>query len=143
MLRVAFRYNDPRPFARAVCWFRGGDSAHCEVSFQVESGQHTCVSASFLDGGVRCKTMPLPPEKWRVYELDVEDLRAWAWFSANAGANYDILGLLGFIWRPVKGSAHRWFCSEAAAAIIGLENPEAYDLILLESVCKRFGRKVQ
>ena len=145
MVRVAFRYGDSRLFSRAVCWFRGGDSAHCEVALDWDhaTGEALCFSSSFLDGGVRQKRMPLPPEKWRVYELDVEDLRVWGWFFENNGAGYDILGLFGFVWRPVRGWLGKWFCSEAAAAMIGLANPEAFDLVLLESVCQRFGRRMQ
>jgi hypothetical protein len=145
MLRVAFRYGDSRLFARAVCWFRGGDAAHCEAvpEWDTATGEHTCISSSFLDGGVRLKRMPLPADKWRIYEVEVEAVRAWGWFFEHRGEGYDSLGLFGFVWRPIRGWARKWFCSEAVAAIMLLDKPESFDLVLLESVCNRFGRRVQ
>jgi hypothetical protein len=65
------------------------------------------------------------------------------WAKENNGAPYDILGLLGFVIRRVKGWRNAWFCSEVAANGLGLPAPWRYDLNLLESVCIRFGKKVQ
>jgi hypothetical protein len=143
MIRIAFRYGDPRIFARLVCLLQGGDSAHCEVSVRQVADVHECISASFLDGGVRLKTMPLPPEKWRIYELPGDPIAALAWFDAHDGSPYDLLGLAGFVWRRIKGLRDAWFCSEAAADMIGLRDPWRYDLALLESVCHKLGRRVQ
>lgn len=144
MIRIAFRYNDPRIFARLVCLLQGGDSAHCEVSGEWLGDQHKCVSASFLDKGVRRKWIDMPASKWRIYEFagatpdDVE-----AYLSANDGEGYDWLGLMGFVIRRIKGFARRKFCSEVGADIMGLPDPWRYDLALLESVCARFGRRIQ
>lgn len=141
-VRVAFRFGDPRLFSRLVCLLRGGDSAHCEVAWAWEGARHRCVSASFLDGGVRCKDIDLRAGAWRVYELQAHH---WplAWGAAHAGARYDVLGLLGIVLPPLGHSRKRWFCSEAVAAVIGLREPQIYDLRTLESVCARFGRRVQ
>lgn len=144
MIRVAFRYNDERIFARLVTLVRGGDSAHCEVSHLWRGDFHTCTSASFMDGGVRQKQIPLTADKWRIYELDfVNDKSVVAWFEKHHGKKYDLIGLLGFLWRRVEGSVRRFFCSEVAADIIGLPHPHLYDLRALESVCARFGRRIQ
>jgi hypothetical protein len=147
MLRIAFRYGDSRLFARAVCWWRGGDSAHCEVLLGdsvLGGGWHECLSSSWLDGGVRVKWMPLPADKWRIYEVpfgSVEEARAWAW--KHSGEGYDALGLLGFVIRRVKGLARDWFCSEVAAELMGLRDPWQFDLKLLEAVCARTGKSIQ
>lgn len=145
MLRVAFRYGDPRLFARLVCWFRGGDSAHCEAApaWDEVTGEYTCISSSFLDGGVRLKRMPLPAEKWRVYEVDVQEVRAWAWYFEHRGEGYDTFGLLGFVWRPFRGWKDKWFCSEVVAEMMLISKAWAFDLVLLESVCARFGKRIQ
>lgn len=142
MIRVAFRYGDKRIFARAVCWLRGGDSAHCEVSHRWEGEEALCTSASFMDGGVRQKTINLSPDKWRVYEMDISPEDVVKWHRKHQGKKYDVLGLLGFIWRRVEGSARRFFCSEVSAEIMGLPEPQLYDLRTLESVCIRFGKRV-
>ena len=63
MIRIAFRYGDRRWFARLVCALRGGDVAHCEVAYAQLAIGHLCVSASWLDGGVRSKMIVLDPAK--------------------------------------------------------------------------------
>lgn len=143
MIRIAFRYGDTRLFARLVCLFQGGDSAHCEVSVRQVADVHECISASWMDGGVRAKTMPLPADKWRIYEVPGDPMAAIAWLHAHDGSPYDSLGLLGFIWRRIKGWRGAWFCSEVAAEILGLTDPWRYDLALLESVCIKLGRRTQ
>lgn len=88
LVRVAFRYNDRRMFARLVCWLRGGDSAHCEVaSVLTDTGLHHCVSSSWLDGGVRGKWMPLPADRWRVYEIEA---------ATTADADADLVAVASF-----------------------------------------------
>jgi hypothetical protein len=144
MIRVAFRYNDERIFARLVTLVRGGDSAHCEISHIWRGDFHTCTSASFMDGGVRQKQIPLTADKWRIYEIDFVNAQdVTKWFEANHHMKYDVIGLLGFIWRRVEGSMNRWFCSEAVADIMKLPEPHLFDLRSLESVCARFGKRIQ
>lgn len=142
-VRVAFRYGDRRLFARLVCWLRGGDSAHCEVaSVWTETGLHHCVSSSWLDGGVRGKWMPLPADKWRVYEIEATT-DPLAWLAEHRDQGYDRLGLLGILWPRLGHSRRRWFCSETAGDVVGLPEPQIFDLRTLESVCQRFGTRVQ
>lgn len=141
IVRVAFRYGDRRLFARLVCLLRGGDSAHCEVAKPILNGQFWCVSSSWLDGGVRYKYMPLPADKWRMYEIDAA-VHPAQWHEANMRKGYDVLGLLGIVLPPMGHSRRRWFCSEAAADMLGLREPHIYDLRTLESVCARFGTRV-
>lgn len=142
-LQIAFRYADTRIFARLVCALRGGDSAHCEASTHRVVDVHHCVSASFLDKGVRPKVMPLPAAKWRVYEMPAEGARGLAWLEKHRGARYDWPGLLGFIVPWVKHKLSWWFCSEACADILGLQDPHRYDLVRLEAYCVEHGRRVQ
>lgn len=142
-LQIAFRFGDRRWFARLVCALRGGDSAHCEMSVLRDRDEHHCISASFLDGGVRFKSMPLPASKWRIYEMPDDAVGAIEWLRKHDHDGYDWLGLLGFLARRIKGDRKRRFCSEAAAEVLGLPEPHRYDLALLESVCARFGRRVQ
>jgi hypothetical protein len=142
-IRVAFRYNDPRIFARLVCFVRGGDSAHCEASDRWEQESHSCVSSSFLDHGVRRKLLVLAPDKWRIYEIQEPTETVADWYRKNAGKGYDLLGLLGFFVRRISGEPNKYFCSEAVASMLRLPNPWAYDLMLLESVCAKIGTRVQ
>lgn len=142
LIRAAFRYGDRRPFSRAVTFLRGGDSAHCEVAWSWEGAAHKCVSASFLDGGVREKTLLLAPESWRIYELEAQT-EPGIWYAAHSLKGYDVLGLFGILWPRFGHSQRRWFCSEVLADIIGLPNPQLFDLRTIESVCARLGVRVQ
>jgi hypothetical protein len=142
IVRIAFRYDDKRLFSRLVCLLRGGDSAHCEVAWKWDGLTHDCISASFLDGGVRQKVIPMPADKWRIYEIDAATLPG-DWFRLNVGAGYDVLGLIGIVFPPANHAAQRWFCSEVAADILGLRDPQIFDLRNLEAVCARFGKRVQ
>jgi len=142
VILVAFRYNDRRLFARLVCLLRGGDSAHCEGVYRSVNDMHGCVSSSFIDGGVREKIMPLPAEKWRMYEVP-EAVDPRAWLVQHTGKKYDLLGLLGILLPTLGHSRRRWFCSEAVADMLGLSEPHLFDLRSLESVCALNGKRIQ
>lgn len=137
MIRVCFRYDDRRLFSRAVCLVRGGDSAHCEVAHDWISDRHACVSASFLDGGVRGKTIDMPAKKWRIYEGPGDRVEVLAWLSANDGCWYDVPGLLGFIWPLLRHVRRWWFCSEACARLAFKHpRPHRIDVRDLEWMCQ-------
>lgn len=144
MIRVAFRYGDKRLFSILACFFQRYDSAHCEAAHTWSGQDHVCVSSSFLDDGVREKEINMPPEKWRIYELDEDPVKVKQYLSENDSCKYDVLGLLGFIIsRRIRGMKKRKFCSEVLAEIIGLQDPWRYDLALAESYCIKVGKRVQ
>lgn len=65
--------------ARATDWLTRqitrGQYSHCEIAIRLPENDaagsplYECRSASIRDGGVRVKTMPLPPDKWDVIPL--------------------------------------------------------------------------
>ena len=128
-LHIAYRYGDHRIFARLVCLLRGGDSAHVEVAVPLENGTWACVSSSWLDGGPRLVVMPLPAEKWRIYQTGLPVHKADDWLNLNRGKGYGWWRLLRFVlpfFRPGGGGP---VCTSAVAEIIGLPRPEIWDLI--------------
>ncbi|MCE2658304.1 MAG: hypothetical protein LW854_08650 [Rubrivivax sp.] len=132
MILIAFRHSDTRPFARVVTLLRGGDSAHCEVAIPVQ-GVHLCVSASWLDGGVRGKVIDISSaDKWRVYRWTGPHIDPIDWLKSNKKARYDRRGLLGILLPPVGHNPGKKFCSEAAAEMLMLPYPATYDLGQLE-----------
>lgn len=144
MILVAFRHSDRRLFARVVCALRGGDSAHCESA--IPTGDVAwCVSSSFLDGGVRGKLIDIrDPAKWRVYRVpDGQHLHLDTWLGEHDGDGYDVLGLLGILFRPFGQSRRRRFCSEAVAEHLLLRTPELYDPRTLESVVASLHPRVE
>lgn len=134
MILIAFRHSDPRLFARAVTALRGGDSAHVEAALPLPAeGMHLCVSASFLDGGVRGKVIDIGnADKWRVYRWAGPHLDPLVWLKANDKARYDLLGLIGILAPRVGHSRSKRFCSETVAEMLLLPDPHSYDLVALE-----------
>jgi hypothetical protein len=100
------------------------------------------VSASFLDGGVRGKSIEMPASKWRIYALQAAK-HPLDYLLKFDGAGYDVLGLLGIVLPPLGHSQRRRFCSEAGAEIVGLQQPHLFDLRTFESVCALLGSRVQ
>jgi hypothetical protein len=132
VILIAFRHSDTRLFARVVTLLRGGDSAHCEVAIHVQ-GVRLCVSASWLDGGVRGKVIDISnPDKWRVYRWTGQHIDPIDWLKVNHNARYDRRGLLGILLPTVGHNPTKKFCSEAAAEMLMLPHPETYDLVQLE-----------
>ena len=105
-------------FDAAVRWWTRGPYSHCEMV-----GPAWVASASARDRGVRFKNISFHPDRWDFVPVDGDEASARAWFAAHQGARYDYAGLFGFVWRPGRGTARRWFCSEACAAALGLRDP--------------------
>jgi hypothetical protein len=147
MIRVAFRYGDPHPFSRLVCWWRGGDTAHCEVAAWCAQADrphlHLCISASWHDGAVRHKLIDLDPTTWRIYDMFSVGVEPTVWLIHHDGEKCDRLGLLGFVIRRNRRRRKAWFSAEVAADILGFSEPHAFDVRRLELICKRYGTRVQ
>jgi hypothetical protein len=149
VIRICFRYDDTRLFARLVCALRGGDSAHVEVAHRWIGDMHDCVSSSWVDDGVRPKLIQMHQDRWRVYEVpgNPEDVRQY--LKEHEGEKYDWLSFFGYgLLRRLSGSSRRKTCVEVAADLMWLRSPHRWDLYDLESVCLRLtkaglGRQVR
>jgi hypothetical protein len=136
-MQVAFYKGRSRLFNRLVSWWLRGPYSHCELVIRVDSqGRAHCLSSSFLDGGTRIKLMVLDPDHWDVLPVHaaVPAGRAYSWAHRHAEAGYDLLGLLGFVWRRQQGDKARWFCSEAVADVLGIPEPWRFDPCALHAV---------
>ena len=118
----------------------GSPYSHCELAVPCADGQYDCYSSSIRDGGVRFKTMPLPPEKWDLIPVDVNPEQVYEALAATFGAKYDWLGATGVIarWRHDK---RKWFCSEWCAWTLGLSNPERFCPGSLAEYCRTHGKQ--
>jgi hypothetical protein len=127
-MRAAF-YRSTRPgiaglYNRLVRWWSGSNYSHCELVFS----DGYSASASFMDRGVRLKKIDYEPANWDFIDLPGElEAAARAWFRKNEGKPYDLLGNIGFLWRPIRGDDGAFFCSEAIAAALGIPDPFRYD----------------
>jgi hypothetical protein len=120
----------PGVYNRLVRWWTRSDYSHVELLLleTTTPGRAYAASASYMDGGVRFKTIDFDPALWDVVDLP-EQLsdKAWDWFAAHEGASYDLLGNLHFVFSAVGDDKRKWFCSEAVAAALGMLNPERFD----------------
>ncbi|AOJ13140.1 hypothetical protein [Burkholderia vietnamiensis] len=112
---------------RAIRWWQRGPYSHVEaVLADHDNGTFECASSS-RDTGVRIATLALPAAEWDVLEMpaDVDAVRGW--FETRTGAGYDWFGIFGFVLRPVIGEPGRYFCSEAIASALGINEPWRLD----------------
>lgn len=93
--------------------------SHCEL---VIDG--LCYSSSPRDGGVRMKYIDLTDGKWDVIDVPGEQIWALDWFINNIGRKYDWLGAITSVLPFSLGSKDKFFCSEACAIMMGLDNPQ-------------------
>jgi hypothetical protein len=126
-MKLALYKGRTRLFNRAVCWWLRSNYSHAEIVFS----DGMCGSASHTDGGVRLKLIDLTPDKWDVFEIKGDEVAARNWFNVHAGQKYDVLGLLGFVWRRGTQDGNKWFCFEACGASLGAGLPHLLTADLL------------
>lgn len=105
--------------SRLVRFADRGPYSHCEVVFS----DGMCASASWLDGGVRFKKINFNPDHWDFIDIGSgwpSETLVRDWFEQRKGNRYDLPGSLGVVFRPFRQRQHRWFCSEAVAASLGI-----------------------
>ena len=103
-----------------------GKYSHCEIAIDL-GGKFECYSASWRDGGVRCKLIHLSLEKWDLIEFpETVAEQARALYRKTLGAKYDTWGVFATVLPHVKGNHTQWFCSEWCAMTLGLSQPEQY-----------------
>ena len=141
MFRAAF-YRSVHPglpglYNRVVRWWSSGLYSHCELVFS----DGYSASASWMDGGVRLKKIDYDPVHWDFIDLPGHlEADARAWFRQHDRKPYDLLGNLGFVWRPVHGEEGAFFCSEACAAALGIPEAWRYSPNALASALTLFTR---
>lgn len=126
-MQVAYYKGRARFFNRAVSWWLSGPYSHTELVLDEVDGLSQCGSSSFMDGGVRIKFMKLDPDHWDLVDVEGDVSRALQWFRDHRGEDYDVLGLLGFIWRRGTGDRTKHVCSAAISAALGFPDPWRFD----------------
>lgn len=107
--------------------------SHCEIAItdHPQASVYTCYSASARDGGVRCKVMPLPTDKWDLIPLPVSCIDStMRLYSRTQGSRYDWAGAIGTVLKTPH-SKSRWFCSEWCAESFGFTDSYNYSPVRL------------
>ncbi len=141
-MKIAFYKGRARVFNRFVSWWTNGPYSHCEAVFELGNGLAgpvLCWSSSWMDGGVRWKVMQLDPEHWDIIDVPAfDDARALWWFGEHKDDEYDLLGLLSTSL-PIRHAKRRWFCSEAIATAVGMQEGWRFDPNGLARICEMAG----
>lgn len=137
MVKVAFFKGNPGTFFanlgdELIRWWTNGPYSHAEIATQFkDDGTALCHSSVLLGtpNGVRSIWRDISAATdWDVVELtDVDPAAVEAWFAANNGCKYDILGLIGFVLRRDQYSKNKYFCSESVADSLGIADGWRYD----------------
>ena len=143
IIHAAFYKSNTSIVDRVIKWWTRGPYSHCElvVGF-TDQNLAKCWSSSHQDGGVRYKEILLDSTRWDIFQLEVssDDVsNAITWFEQRRGKKYDLLGILGFVWRPTVNSKNRWFCSEALASSLNIVESWRFDPNSLLAVLKKLG----
>lgn len=136
-MKVAFYKGRKRLFNRVVSWWLRGPYSHCELVIGEQDGLSVCASSSFMDEGVRIKHMTLDQEHWDLIEVGGEPIKAQFWLMQHYDQPYDVIGLAGFIFRRVRQNNGKWFCSEAVASMLGMDDAWRFDPCSLHAALTR------
>lgn len=105
-------------YSRLTRWVDAGPYSHCELIFS----DGLSASSSFIDGGVRFKSINYKEDNWDFVELpDYLEAQAREWFEEHEGDKYDVLGNLRFILFFVQHSKNKHFCNEAISDSLGFK----------------------
>lgn len=134
--------------SRFIAWWQRSDFSHVERVLRVDLSERTgmmrllCGSSSMMDGGVRTKWIVPNPDHWELWAIDGDFTEGDAWFKEHDGERYDLFGLLGFVFRRIKGALRAWWCSEACMASAGAADPWRFDVASMAAVLRTLGRPI-
>jgi hypothetical protein len=127
-MKFAFYKKKSTLLDRIICWWERGQYSHVEAILSVNDDATFTIASSVPGTGVRITTCSMSCDEWDIIEGpgDVETVRAW--FANREGLPYDYRGLFGFVLRPTVGEDKgKYFCSEACATAIGMQEPWRFD----------------
>jgi hypothetical protein len=136
--RIAF-YKGTHPglpgvYNRLVRARGHGPYSHVELIFS----DGWAASSSWMDGGVRFKQIDFDTQNWDILELPGEwESFARLWFATNEGKAYDLMGNAFLAIGFVSDSFDKFFCSEAAAAALKIDQAFRLEPNTLYPVVKR------
>jgi hypothetical protein len=134
-MKIAMYKGTKRFFNRAVSWWTEGIYSHCEIVFS----DGMAASSSQMDGGVRTKYIEFDPMVWDFIDIGGSpeyEAKVRQWFKDHEEERYDYLGLVGFVFRPVKGKGSRKFCSEACLEALGYDDPWRFEPNIIPALFK-------
>lgn len=126
-MKFAFYKGKGTLVDRLIRWWQRGPYSHVETLL-TDQGNGTFECASSVRGqGVRIASVEITNSDWDIVDFPADATAVRSWFETHAGAGYDWLGIFGFVLRPFGGEPRRYFCSEAIATALGIDEPFRFD----------------
>jgi hypothetical protein len=122
---------------KGIRFITRGQYSHSEICIgNPFFAQALCITSAGTEGGVKARRLRFKEDEWDITILNkVTPEQVTLWYQQNAGAKYDFIGVVRFMIPFVSNeSKKKWFCSEAAASIIGMVEPWRYDPSTLHAV---------
>lgn len=119
-MKAAFYKGNYRLFNKLTAWWDNGKYTHMELVFN----DQVAASSSFMDGGVRFKSIQFDVSRWDFIELPGElfnENNSRDWFTLHLGKKYDFAGLIRFAWGALPERKSKYFCSEACLTSLGIK----------------------
>lgn len=138
MIKVGFFKGKGSWWNFLIRWWTHGPYSHTEIITK-EQGPVAkfCLSSHKPDGGVRGKWRNLKAEEWDFVELDFDADEVTKWYTDRQGSGYDLLGLMGLVFRRDDYDRNKYFCSEANLASLGFEQSWRFDPNTMKVVIDR------
>ncbi len=125
-ITIAFYKAEGQFMDKLIRWWTGSPYSHCELVIGGLS-----YGSSNRDGGVRSKYIEWDSHSWDFLEIPEQALgvrqdEAHDWFMKNMGRKYDWFGLLWFVVPINLQDPKKWFCAEAIAEALKLQDSWKY-----------------
>lgn len=113
--------------SRLLAWWMRSPYSHCAIVWLIE-GDRALVSEATLKHGTVTHWRDWKPWQWDCWYVPADQTAVRSWWAAHEGDPYDWVGLLGFMWRRIKGISTAQWCSEACMASVGVPDPWRWDV---------------
>lgn len=141
---VAFYVGKGNWFDKLVRFWTRSNTSHVVAVFSDQRASfetnpptfYNLIGTSDPKRGISLTYKEMYADEWQAVYVDADEAKVKQWFVDRIGLKYDWLGVLGFVFPPIKQEPKRWFCSEAVAAALGISdswrfNPAALRAALL------------
>lgn len=100
-----------------------GNIAHVAAIHEEYGNAKVLLASSTMAHGVCLTIAKLNPKEWYIYDVPSFDLeKSKEWFSRHLGEPYDVVGAVESILPWHHSGRKGWYCNEAVAASVGVEN---------------------
>jgi hypothetical protein len=129
MTEIWFYKGTGKLFDKLIRWWTKSPYSHCEIVTN-----QVAIGADAWRGRVIARDVnTFNRANWDIVSVSVADND---WLLQQVGKRYDYLGILGFLLLKIEKPAW-WYCSELAAAYLGISKRPISPGELYDNICPR------